>query len=1038
MRGVGSTLAFSEFELDTARHELRRQGALQIVQPKVVSLLIYLAQHQGRTVPVAELLQNVWPEETVTASSVKRAICGARRALGEGANSQHSIRTIRGLGYRFVQTVEQGPQSGIVLRPFHTAGVPPEPFVGREAVLDLLGARLHQALQGPGELVLVSGEPGIGKSRTVHELGLRGTELGADVWTGRCLEEDGAPAFWPWIQVLRECVRARGPSDTLALLSSRAADIAEAIPELRGLLPDIAKAPAIDPKAARFRAFDGMTSFLRGASEARPIVLVLEDLHRADRDTLELLDFVTQQPSRAGLLLVGTIRRAGAREGTAELVRKVTRSRPATVIELVGLLPDDVARYTEAVVGSVAPPAVVAALHEQTAGNPLFCRQVLLRFRARLTSGTTPPWEDLTSATKYDGLLEATERHLEVVSADCRALLGAAAVLGREFSLGSLVQITDLAPATERCLVREAVDAGLVQPWPDGGDFRFTHALVRDVLYMALSEPERARLHGRAGFAIEARRSKLTDSELSEAAFHFHRAAPDYDEGRALLFAEKAADAAMARLAPQEALVHLERALGMLDLQAADPARRMRLLLTKGHALSHGDLEAARTELLEAFAIARRLGAVDMMVQVVVLYSGHSESGEVDGVRLDMLRETLEHLPADDPRQPMVNALLARTLCYAGRMEECARRVQEAIAGARLVESPSLRGEALHYCHQSLSQPEDLASRIEIADELSALAEKQGDSSLLLRACMAQIVSAVETGDMDSVDAAIATLDAVVQRAREPFFRWYAACARSMRAMVDGALDVAEARAREGLEIGKLLDPETAHHVHVAQVSGLWWLAGRVTEAEAMIRDLSSRLPGNAGWRAQLACVEVDLGRKEPARRALERLMRETGNDPRDTPFAMSVLAPLAELCGRIGEPAMARTLYEKLIPYARHHGFVASGIATHGPITRHLGLLAARMGESALALAHLRGSIEAAERMGSPSFTALCSLGYGRMLLAEESPEARQQAAAVLSKAMNLSKRAGMWGVAGRCEMIAERAGVELVRSVPPLCDVR
>ena len=123
----------------------------------------------------------------------------------------------------------------------------------------------------------------------------------------------------------------------------------------------------------------------------------------------------------------------------------------------------------------------------------------------------------------------------------------------------------------------------------------------------------------------------------------------------------------------------------------------------------------------------------------------------------------------------------------------------------------------------------------------------------------------------------------------------------------------------------------------------------------------------------------------------------------------------------------MARTLYEKLIPYADRHGFVASGIATHGPITRHLGLLAARIGDIALALSHLRDSIEAAERMRSPTFTALCSVAYGRMLLFEESPAAREQAAIVLSKAMKLSRRIGMWGVVGRCEAIVERAGLEL-----------
>jgi tetratricopeptide (TPR) repeat protein len=531
---------------------------------------------------------------------------------------------------------------------------------------------------------------------------------------------------------------------------------------------------------------------------------------------------------------------------------------------------------------------------------------------------------------------------------------------------------------------------------------------------------------------IEARKSELEDEELSEAAHHFLRAAPDHDGGRALFYAEKIASAAMSRLAHEEAVTHLDRALRLLELGAPDPAPRMRLLLAKGRALAHTlDSGAARSVLFEAFALAADLGALDVMVEVVALLCQPSETGTVDGARVDLLRQTLDLLPRDDQRRPMVTALLAKALCYSGELEERARLAREALAGARRLTPPALRGEALHCCHQALSEPDDLPNRIAIADELLLLAEQQGDTNLLLCASMAQITSSVETGDMGAVDTALATIETVVRRVREPFFKWYAACARSMRAMVDGDFDLAETQAEEALAIGKPLNAESAYHTYVTQVWGTWWLTGRTGEAEALVREMASRYPGIVGWRAIQASIDLDLGRKDPAQRALARLLSEVEKAARDSPFILSALCPLAELCARIGTPLDARALYEKLRPYARHHGFVHMGIATHGPMTRHLGLLAARMGETDLAIEHLSDSLVRAERMGSPTFSALCSLSLARVLLSKGSPDARERASVLLWNAAALSLRTGMTGLHTCCRVIVERFALEL-RSEP------
>jgi DNA-binding winged helix-turn-helix (wHTH) protein len=1043
-------LLSSRVELDTERFEFRRNGEVLRVQPKVLRLLAYLAEHRERTVPIAELLERVWPEETVTPGSVKRAIFGARRALGEDAGSECSIRSIRGVGYRFVGAVEVAPQNGAETRAVSEtrllAAAPvesfQEPFVGREWILELLDASLRQARGVSDEHVILSGEPGIGKSRTVQEFGALAGREGAEVWMGRCLEEDGAPPFWPWIQVLRECVRCRGASETRALLDNQAADLAQTIPELRVMLPEILPAPAIEAAAARFRAFDAMATLLRRAAERRPVVLVFEDLQRGDRDTLKLLDFVAQQPSCPGLLLLSTLRRGiGAREGTAELVRKITSRQSAKVIELPGWQRDEVARYLEAFVGPGVPSAVSDALHERTAGNPLFCRQLLLRFRARHRpgeAGEAPEaegWKELTDATTSAGLHEASERHLEIVSVACRGLLQAASVLGGGFSLAMLVRLTEGTLADARALLREAIDAGIVHSLPDGDHFRFTHALVRDVLYARTAEPERRRLHACAGIAIEEWRAELDDEALTEAAHHFYQAAPE-DEGLALDYAEQAARAAASRLAHEEAVIHLDRALHLLELAAPDPARRLPLLLAKGQALTHALCnEAARAVLLEAFMLAKELGNVEAMVEVVVLLSANPETGTVDRVRIDLLRQTLSFISEDDPRRPLVTALLAKALCYSGEPTERARFAREALAGARLLEEPALRAQALDACHLALSEPDDLASRIEIADELSGLAEKHGGASSLLRASTAQIGVGVETGDMGIVDAALATIEAVVERVREPFFKWHAVCIRSMRSMVDGALAHAESEALQAFALGKRLNAESAYHTYVTQVWSLYWLSGRVREAEALVRDVSARYPCLGGWRAVLAGIDLDLGRELPARRALARLLCELGDETRDAPFLLSALCPLADLCGRIGDDRMASKVYEKLVPYARHHGFVHLGIATHGPVSRHLGVLAARMGDLDLALEHLSDAVARAERMGSPSFSALCSFTQARVLLAKGGCSAHRRAALLLRSTAFLSTRIGMSNVAAHCRAIAERFAIDL-REEPMVTD--
>ena len=376
-------LGFEDFELDELRFELRRDGLHVDVQPKVLRVLFHLVGNRERSVSKEELLDQLWPGESVTAASIKRAVAGARRALGQRGDSEASIRTVRGHGYQFMLPVRELPAAMHEPEPpvsdardsARPAAAAEPLFVGREDVLARLDALLGEALAGRSRSVLIVGEPGIGKTRVLQELGRRATALGASVYTGRCMEVAGAPALWPVQQILRCAAAALGPAELHARMGEGAVDIAEALPELRRWLPDLPSAPRIEAAAARFRFFESMANFLRRVAEQRPVVLLIDDLQRADAASVRLLEFLIGQLDDARVLLAGTIRKGVSRD--AEPLRGLFRSAGSPSIELSGFRSDELTHYLALRTGTPPPEQFVERLHELTGGNALFVEQMV-------------------------------------------------------------------------------------------------------------------------------------------------------------------------------------------------------------------------------------------------------------------------------------------------------------------------------------------------------------------------------------------------------------------------------------------------------------------------------------------------------------------------------------------------------------------------------------------------------------------------------------------------------------------------------------
>src|SRR5262245_26892318 len=376
-------------------------------------------------------------------------------------------------------------------------------FVGRVAEREALAAHIAEARQGKGRVVLVGGEPGIGKTRLVEEA-VAGIASGRVLW-GRCQEIQGAPAFWPWIQALRAYVSATPPGRLRAELGDVGPELARLVPGIRIGWPDVGTvgAETLDPETARFRPFDAVTMFLRAIAASDMVMIVLEDLHWADNESLLLLAFVARDLRDRRLLVLGTYREAELRHAAAggrALGDLVAASHELT---LGGLTPDDVGQYAAAMLGRLPTTETVEAIHRATEGNAFFVTEIVRLLHAR---------GKLEDAAIRSGLLdlpaeihEVIRRRIKPLSSTGRHVLAAAAVLGPEFEVDTLARVVgqpvdailpELAAAVQLGAIAEVVE----RP----GEFRFAHALLQETLTADLGAGARAELHRAAGAVLEA------------------------------------------------------------------------------------------------------------------------------------------------------------------------------------------------------------------------------------------------------------------------------------------------------------------------------------------------------------------------------------------------------------------------------------------------------------------------------------------------------------------------------------------------------
>lgn len=551
--------SFGDIELDEERLELRRAGQRLAVEPKVLDLLLLLARTPGRLVSKTELLHQLWGEVAVSDWALPRLVKEARRALGDSGQAQGVIETVRGRGYRLVAPVRQrraaGP--GREGRPSHTvaAALDRDPYVGRVPLLRDLETTIREADAGTGRLVLLSGDAGMGKTRTVRELAARRPDLAAV--TGWCEDGIGAPALWPWSQILRRLAAGEGPVDVAAL----------PVPWRTAIAPTKAANPAaratpddrwLFEPASRLQGFDAVAEALLAASRARTLVLVLEDLQWADAPSLALLEFLAPRVGEGRLVLVCTYRAGDLHPGrTFALTLGRLASQPhARSFGVAALEAGDVFALAQAATGRPPDPETVAALLARSSGNPFLVRELAAQLAAGGATDRLPL-----------GVRALGARRLERLAPETRRRLTLAAVCGERFELRWVEALAGDPPASRRAWLQEALDADLLAAEPcRPGRFAFRHALLREAIDELLDFDERARLHRRLGELLEAELPDPSATQLALLAHHFAAALPaEKSAERAIDYALRAAAAAAQRLAWEDAEHHAAAALRWLE-----------------------------------------------------------------------------------------------------------------------------------------------------------------------------------------------------------------------------------------------------------------------------------------------------------------------------------------------------------------------------------------------------------------------------------------------------------------------------------------
>jgi predicted ATPase/class 3 adenylate cyclase len=970
----------------------------------------------GETPNIAARVQGEAEPNTVVISAASyRLVQGLFECRDLGPHQLKGLSTPLPL-YRVVR--ESGAQSRfeVAVRSGLT------PLVGREEELGLLRRHWERVKAGQGQVVLLSGEAGIGKSRLVQELKEQVVQEGAIRLEFRCSPYYQNSALYPVIEHLQRLLQFQQDDSPEAKLEKLARVLvryrfpqADTVPLLATVLslphPEGYPPLSLTPERQKRKTQEALVGWLVEEAEQAAVYSAWEDLHWADPSTLELLTLFFDQVPTARMLALLTFRPEFTPPwGTRSYLSQMTLSH---------LDGQQVGEMVVRVTGGKALPAeLVQQVIAKTDGVPLFVEELtkmviesgLLReedgrYVGAHGGASIPPLA--IPSTLQDSLVARLDRLAAV-----REVAQMGAALGREFSYELIRAVSPLDEASLQQALAKLVEAELLyqRGLPPQVRYIFKHALVQDAAYQSLLKSTRQQVHQQIVRVLEGQFPDTVATQPELVAHHYTEAGLG---GHALPYWQRAGERAVQLPAYAEAVRFYQLALQALERQEPiDEGQRCMLLLALGEAQRKaGEFLEAQETLLRAADIARALGATESLVRagLELVWLTH-EVGLPAAPAVRLLEEALRGLGMEESLLT-ARALsgLALVLGPTGVQQQAMVYAQQAVAMARRFDDPELLANSLYGMVQALQGPEHAQQRLAYASEMLQLAKAANAKELLLHAHFRRAFCLLELGDMPAMDAEIDAFARVAEEQQTPFELLATIVFRAMRAVMQGRFADSERLAQEALTLGQRLQTENAAGIFGLQMFTLRREQGRLKELEPVVRYFVQQHTVAGAWRPGLALIYSELGRPEEARAEFEHLAQHDFADlPRDVLW-MGCMSYLADVCTFLGDRNRAAILYELLLPYTGRTVVVGSAVACFGALSRYLGALSATLERWDEAAQHFEDALAMNARMDARPWLAHTQEQYAAMLLARHQSGYRDKAAALLDAALATARELGM-----------------------------
>ncbi len=927
------------------------------------------------------------------------------------------------------------------------------PFVGRQAEYEIMLRKLGEAQNGRGSVVLLAGEPGIGKTRLTEEF-CDHASSSATIIRGNCYEGDVSPPFGPWVEALPSLIEQLSDDQLQEAVGEGGPQIAVLLPELRRRLPETGESMKLDPESERARMFDAIATFLKNAAEQKPLVVFLDDLHWCDKPSLLLLEYVARGGGDEHVMIVGTYRdmEVDRVHPLAQALAALRRMEHHERLAIKGFTEDAVFELLTAIEPSEATePArrvLAGALFAEAEGNPFFIREVLTNLvengKLFQQDGT---W--VSSATSIEelgvpeGVREAIGRRLSRMSEGCNRMLGLASAFTSGFTWDELSAISD---ETEDALLDsldEALGAELIAE-RERNRYQFTHAMIRSTLYEELSTPRRVRLHRRVAEALEVLYVDDIDAHLGELAAHY-TASLGGEAEKAVDYSIRAGKRAMELVAWEEAATYFRQALEAMA-EGEDEERRCSVLLDLGEGLLNaGQFHEALEAFKRAIPAARSAASPELLGEAAC---GFDEAGYVGGgseglpsQRLQVVDEALEALGGADSalraRLLAARGFAAQALQWEGNEARSAgfnsltghkdpqalRDAREAVAIAERVADANVTAVALLRLDQLLRQPGNLEEQRETAEKAVRFARIAGNGRVELGSLDMLFQVALAQGDMGAAREASENATRRGQELKNARQGYLAMLCEGVQTLADGRLAEAERLMIAALPVGQAIGEAQATTTFGAQITVLRLYQGRMGEVEAMIRGIMAQSPGVPVYQATLAMALAEAGHVDQAAEVLDELGHAGFGSVAEDGLWMVTMCAASLAYWRAGCREGVDDLYAVLSRYPDANSSVASS-SSNGAVAGYLGILATLLQRWDDAERHFEYGMALNEKMGHRPALAYNRLHYGDMLLRRNEPGDREKARALLQQSLEAARDMGMAKVIEDCDRLLAEMG--------------